>query len=71
MPANLNTFSLNTVNASLGFSTPYKLDVQLWVRNLTQDKYLLSAFQTVIQSGSFSGYPNEPRTYGVTLRKAF
>lgn len=71
VPANLNTFSLNTVNASLGFSTPYKLDVQLWVRNLTQDKYLLSAFQTVIQSGSFSGYPNEPRTYGVTLRKAF
>ncbi len=71
VPANLNTFSLNTVNASLGVSTPYKLDVQLWVRNLTQDKYLLSAFQTVIQSGSFSGYPNEPRTYGVTLRKAF
>jgi iron complex outermembrane receptor protein len=31
----------------------------------------LSAFPTVAQSGSYSGYPNAPRTYGVTLRKAF
>ncbi len=71
VPANLNSFTINEVNASLGISTPYKFDIQLWVRNLTNDNYLLSAFQTVIQSGSFSGYPNEPRTYGVTLRKTF
>jgi outer membrane receptor protein involved in Fe transport len=43
----------------------------LWGRNLTDDEYLLSAFPTVIQAGSFSGYPNEPRTFGLTVRKRF
>ena len=43
----------------------------LWVRNLTNDNTLIGAFPTVAQDGSYSGYPNEPRTYGVTLRKRF
>jgi iron complex outermembrane receptor protein len=25
----------------------------------------------VAQDGSYSGYPNAPRTYGVTVRKTF
>lgn len=40
-------------------------------RNLTDDEYLLSAFPSVFQEGSLSGYANEPRTYGVTLRRHF
>lgn len=71
VPANIASTRIRSVNASIGFSTPDRLDLQFWVRNLTQDNFLLSAFQTVIQSGSYSGYPNEPRTYGVTLRKTF
>ena len=46
-----------------------------WVRNLTNDDALLATFATVAQQspspGSVSGYPNQPRTYGVTLRKTF
>ena len=42
-----------------------------WVRNLTKNNFYQSAFPTVIQTGSFSAYPNQPRTYGVTLRKTF
>lgn len=71
VPESIASAEIRTVNASLGFETPSHLVVQFWVRNLTQDNYLLGAFRTVIQEGSYSGYPDEPRTYGVTLRKSF
>jgi len=61
---------VNTLNASMGFKKE-GWDFLLWGRNLTDDKYLLSAFPSVAQTGSFSGYPNQPRTFGVTVRKAF
>ena len=31
----------------------------------------MAAFPAVAQLGSFSGYPNQPATYGVTVRKSF
>jgi len=43
----------------------------LWGRNVTNDEYLVSAFPTTVQTGSYSGYPNQPRTFGVTVRKYF
>ena len=61
---------VSTLNASIGFKAA-GFDVLVWGRNLNDDAYLLSAFPAVAQSGSFSGYPNQPRTYGVTLRKEF
>jgi len=61
---------VNTLNASIGFKAA-GFDVLVWGRNLNDDEYLLSAFPAVAQAGSFSGYPNQPRTYGVTLRKEF
>ncbi|NDD75580.1 MAG: TonB-dependent receptor [Gammaproteobacteria bacterium] len=61
---------VNTLNASVGFKKE-GWDFLLWGRNLTDDKYLLSAFPSVAQSGSFSAYPSQPRTFGVTVRKAF
>ncbi|GHH26198.1 TonB-dependent receptor [Sphingomonas glacialis] len=71
-PPELNTYGLNNVNASLGFtSASAKVDVLLWVRNLTQNNTLIGAFPTVAQDGSYSGYVNDPRTYGVTLTKRF
>ena len=71
IPDAIGRYSANIVNGSIGISSPDRFDVMVWVRNLTKDNFLLSGFQTVIQNGSFSGYANEPRTYGVTLRKAF
>jgi outer membrane receptor protein involved in Fe transport len=61
---------VKTVNASLGVSRD-GWEAQIWGRNLTDDDYLISAFPSVAQFGSYSGYPSQPRTYGVTLRKRF
>ena len=69
---NLSSYDQNVVNASLGVTnTAHQIEVMLWARNLTKDDSLISAFPTVAQDGSYSGYPNAPRTYGVTVRKSF
>ena len=62
---------VSTFNASIGLRWDNGFEAMLWGRNLNNDEYLLSAFPSVAQGGSFSGYPNEPRTYGLTLRKTF
>ncbi|MDJ0908071.1 MAG: TonB-dependent receptor [Woeseiaceae bacterium] len=71
VPASAASREVGLLNASVGLSTEGGWDVMLWGRNLTDDEYLLSAFPSVFQAGSLSGYANEPRTYGVTLRKHF
>jgi outer membrane receptor protein involved in Fe transport len=48
-----------------------RYDVLLWGRNLTDDDYMISAFPSVFQAGSYSGYPSQPRTYGITLSARF
>jgi iron complex outermembrane receptor protein len=68
----LASYNQNVVNASLGITnTAHQVEVALFARNLTNDESLISAFPTVAQDGSYSGYPNAPRTYGVTVRKSF
>ncbi len=49
--------------------------VEFWGRNLTDETYLIGAFVPPLQDSSsnptfatYVGYPNEPATYGVTLR---
>lgn len=75
-PENLATYGQSNVNLSLGFEdSEAKLEVMAWVRNLTKDNALIATFPTVAQGfpepASYSGYPNQPRTYGVTIRKTF
>ena len=71
-PPSIATFGQNLVNASVGLTnTAKQIEVMLWARNLTKDDGLISTFPTVAQDGSYSGYPNAPRTYGVTVRKTF
>jgi iron complex outermembrane receptor protein len=71
-PPNLSTWGQDNVNASLGLiNHAHQLEVMLWARNLTKDDGLIATFPTVAQDGSYSGYPNAPRTYGVTVRKTF
>lgn len=65
-----STREVGLLNASIGMSFD-SYDLILWGRNLTGDEYLVSAFPSVAQPGSYSGYPNVPRTYGVTLRARF
>ena len=71
IPTSVATREVNTVNASAGMSLASGWDFTLWVRNLTDDEYLLSAFPVPAQAGSFNGYPTAPRTYGLSIRKIF
>ena len=72
IPFSLASRGTDNLNASLGFSSANGgWDAMLWGRNLTDHESLISAFPTTASPGSFSGYPNAPRTYGLTVRKNF
>ncbi|MGH6951839.1 MAG: TonB-dependent receptor [Vitreimonas sp.] len=45
--------------------------VELWGRNLTDEFYHVGAFMPPLQDGTFVVFPNEPQTYGVTLRARY
>jgi len=57
------------LNASIGIhNADQTWDLRIWGRNLTDEEFPQIIFDTVVQAGSYSGYPNDPRTYGVTVR---
>ncbi|MES2989535.1 MAG: TonB-dependent receptor [Pseudomonadota bacterium] len=62
---------INLVNLSAGIRVSNGLEVSIWGRNVTNDRYLSTIFSSVAQAGSISGYPSTPRTYGVTGRFGF
>jgi iron complex outermembrane receptor protein len=70
VPAEVASQKISTLNASTGVSFS-GWDVSVWCRNLNNDNYLVLAFPSVAQPGSYSGYTNPPRTFGLTLRKNF
>jgi iron complex outermembrane receptor protein len=70
-PANLSTWGTSNLNASVGVSIGQHFELMAWARNLTDDQTLNGTFPTVVQTGSYSGYPNQPRTYGLTGRAKF
>ena len=71
-PAELSTWGQRSVNASIGLTnTPNHYEVMLWARNLTNHRSMIATFPTVAQSGSYSGFPNQPRMFGVSLRSRF
>ncbi len=71
-PADLSTYGQKNVNASVGLeSRPNHWSVTLWARNLFDDRTMVGTFRTVAQAGSYSGFPNAPRLYGVTLGTKF
>lgn len=65
------TRNSENLNIAAGIRTPSDWSFSVWVRNATDHTSLISAFASVAQAGSFSGYRTPPRTYGVTLRKDF
>ncbi|WP_067105620.1 TonB-dependent receptor [Sphingopyxis granuli] len=62
---------VNQLNASFTVALTNGLELGVWGRNLTNARYLTTIFNAVAQSGSVSGYPSQPRTYGVTARFKF
>jgi outer membrane receptor protein involved in Fe transport len=71
VPMSVASREVSTFNASVGIRWENGFEAMLWGRNLTDDEYLQSSFPSVAQPGSYSGYPNQPRTYGLTVRKYF
>ena len=72
VPANIATYGQRDLNASVGLaSKPNHYQVMLWAHNLTDYRSMIAAFPTVAQSGSYSGFPNQPRMVGVTLSSKF
>lgn len=60
------------LNASFGINVDdSRWQLVFWGKNLTEDNYGQVIADAVAQQGSFFGYPNDPRTYGVTVRGSF
>lgn len=62
---------VNQVNASITLALENGLEFSIWGRNLLDSKYITQIFDSVAQSGSVSAYPNQPLTYGGTVRFKF
>jgi len=69
--AAIATREIGSLNMSAGMNTQSGLNLSIWARNVTNDEYMTSGFPTPAQAGSFSIYPNQPRTFGITARKSF
>ena len=62
---------VNLVNLSSTLKLNNGLEVGVWARNLLDDEFITTVFDSVAQGGSVSGYPNSPRTYGGVVRFKF
>ncbi|RPF72092.1 TonB-dependent receptor [Aurantiacibacter spongiae] len=62
---------VNDLTASITYESDAGYAISLWGRNLLDDRYLGTVFDTPAQPRSVSGYPNDPRTYGITARYRF
>ena len=62
---------VNQVNGSLTLALENGFEISGFVCNLTNQRYLSQIFPGVAQPGTISGYPNQPRTYGATVRYRF
>ena len=62
---------INNVNASATYVLENGLEFSIWGRNIFDDRFITTIFPSVAQGQSISGYPNQPRTYGGTVRFKF
>ena len=62
---------VNDLSASTTLRLDNGLQLSLWGRNLTYAKYISVIFPSVVQSGSISGYPSAPSTYGASVKYKF
>ena len=62
---------VNLVNASATLGLANGIEIGAFVRNLFDERYILTTFPGVAQPGTTSGYPSPPRTYGGVVRFKF
>ena len=65
------TRNQSIVNGSMGIDFDNGFALQIWGRNLFNDRYISTIFPGVFQFGVVNGYPSPPRTYGITGRYNF
>ena len=56
------------LTASLTYEHDSGVSISIWGRNLLDHRTLGTVFDSPAQPQSVSGYPNDPRTYGITGR---
>lgn len=66
-----NTAGIESLNASISYVLDNGLEFSIWGRNLTEPKYNSVLFPSVAQSGSVSGYPQQPSFYGASVKYKF
>jgi iron complex outermembrane recepter protein len=62
---------IESLNSAVTLVLDNKFDLTLWGRNLTDTKFIPTVFASVAQAGSLSGYRNQPRTWGGSIRYRF
>ena len=62
------TRTVDDLSASITYELDSGLSVSVWGRNLLDDRYLQNVFDTPAQPLSISAYPNQPLTWGGTVR---
>jgi iron complex outermembrane receptor protein len=65
------TRKVEDLSASISYDLDNGLSLMLWARNLLDHRELGTVFDTPAQPRGISGYPNDPRTYGGTVRFRF
>lgn len=55
-------------NASLTYALNSGLEFTIWGRNLSNNRYINTIFDSPAQRGSVSAYTNQPRTWGGSVR---
>jgi len=59
------------VNGRIGLRWQNGFSASLWGRNLTNKQFYNVIIATTAQAGNYSGFPGEPRMFGIDLRKEF
>jgi len=59
---------VSDLSAQITYALDNGLEFSVWGRNLLDDRYILQIFDSVAQPFSISGYTNQPRTYGGSVR---
>jgi iron complex outermembrane receptor protein len=62
---------VNLVNLSTTLKLTNGIELGAYARNLLNDQFITTVFDGVAQSGTVSGYPSAPRTYGGVVRFKF
>ena len=65
------TRQVNELSASLTYAMESGLELTVWGRNITDNRYISTIFDSPAQQFSVSGYPNQPRTWGGSIRYRF